>query len=227
LIRVKKVLFFGMERSAVRPPLETGIFDSLGPENRRRLEAICVPRALARREVLFHEGDKAYAIYACTRGSIRLHQTAPSGQEVVIKLVKPGEWFAEAVLFERDRYPVTATALEPSRVLMVPRHPFECLLEDPDFRRDFIANLLRKLRYLAGQVQALAAFDVEERLFRFLRDRFGNAREIRTSLSKKDVAAAVGATPETLSRVLLKLKASGRLSWEGRRILLPEPPGRS
>jgi CRP-like cAMP-binding protein len=205
----------------IHPPVLLGrsdFFKSLKPANQRRLAEICVPKSLRKREILFQEGDEGQSLYFCARGSIQLHKTAASGQEVVIKVIRPGELFAEAVLFEKQRYPVTAVALETGFVYRIPKTEFQRLLDDREFRDDFIANLLVKLRYLADQVQVLTSLDVEGRLFRFLEDRFGNSGDIPTALTKKDVAAAIGTTPETLSRILQKLADSDRLSWKGGRI---------
>jgi len=193
-------------------------FQTLTLKNKKRLSEICVPGPLVRKQVLFREGDRGSAIYLCVKGSVRLHKTAPSGQEVVIKVIRAGELFAEAILFKKDRYPVTAVALEDGRIYRIPKSRFNRLLEDPEFRDDFIANLIHKLHYLADQVQFLTAHDVEDRFFRFLKDRFANREDIITPLTKKDVAAAIGTTPETLSRLLLKLGDAGRLTWQGRSI---------
>ncbi|MBN1893039.1 helix-turn-helix domain-containing protein, partial [bacterium] len=69
---------------------------------------------------------------------------------------------------------------------------------------------------LADQMQSLVSENVEMRLFRFFREQYGRKTEFKISLSKKDVAAAIGTTPETLSRLLLRLKKQGRVVWEGR-----------
>lgn len=192
------------------------LFENLDSSNRRRLAELCLSRSLEKKEFLFHEGDRGSALYICVRGSIQLHKTSSDGQETVIKLVRPGELFGEVILFEKNRYPVSAVALEPAEVYMLPKMQFHCLLEDESFRTDFLANLMAKLRYLAELVQSLSATDVETRLFRFLQEQYGDRKEIRINVSKKDVAAAIGTTPETLSRLLLKLKREGRLTWEGK-----------
>ena len=198
--------------------MESDLFKSLNPEHRKQVAGICLDRPLKKREFLFHEGDKGHAIYLCARGSVQLFKTSPDGQEVVIKVIKPGELFAEVILFEKDRYPVSAVALEESFVYLLPKVQFDCLLEDAEFRKDFIANLMSKLRYLTEQVQALSVLDTEARLFRFFKEQSRDKNPFVLNLSKKDVAAAIGTTPETLSRLLQKLKEEDKLVWEGRQV---------
>jgi CRP-like cAMP-binding protein len=198
--------------------VQSEFFRSLNPENRKRLAGLCLPRMLRKREMLFKEGDRGLALYLCARGSIQLYKETAEGQEAVIKVIRPGELFAEAILFEKDRYPVSAVALERSLVYLLPKNQFDCLLENPEFREDFLANLMGKLRYLAEQVHYLTALDVEARLFGFLKQQFGNRPEIHINISKKDVAAAIATTPETLSRLLLRLKDEGKLIWKGKTI---------
>ncbi len=195
-------------------------FSALSTSSRVQLAGICIPRVLAKREMLFHEGDQGSAMYLVAQGTVQLFRTAEDGREVVIRLMKPGELFAEVVLFERDDYPVSAVALVPSQVYLVAKRQFHCLLEQAAFRRDFIANLLAKQRYLAERVYRLAALDVEERFFEFLRDHWGEREEYRIDISKRDVAAAIDALPETLSRMLLRLKEGGVAQWEGETLRL-------
>jgi CRP/FNR family transcriptional regulator len=197
---------------------KTDYFKSLSESNIELLVDICVPKSLSKKEILFLEGDKGHALYLCARGTIQLHKTSPDGQEIVIKVVKQSELFAEVILFEKVKYPVSAIALEETLVYLLPRAQFHCLLENEQFRNDFIAILMAKMRYLADQIQYLTVYDVEERLMRFLNQHYGEEKDIRITLSKKDVAAAIGTTPETLSRLILRLKEEGKMRWEGKRI---------
>jgi CRP-like cAMP-binding protein len=66
------------------------------------------------------------------------------GKEIVIKIVEPGEIFAEVILFEQSVYAFSAVAVEESLVLLLPRLEMGCLLESATFRNDFIAILMKK-----------------------------------------------------------------------------------
>ena len=195
---------------------ESNFFKELSRESVKALAAICSVKELKKRQFLFRESDPGRAIFLLRRGAIQLHKTAPDGSEVVIKIVQPSEVFAEVVLFERENYPVTAVALADSEVIVFPRADVHHLLNTEGFRNDFIAMLMRKQRYLAERIVQQQAHDVESRLLWFLKEQFGTQKTVTLSISKKDIAGAIGTTPETLSRLLLKLKTRKLLTWTGR-----------
>lgn len=190
-------------------------FKGLSDRNKKALASICSSRTLQKRDYLFFEGQKGDAIYLLSEGSIQLVKTSPEGKEVVIKTIASGETFAEVILFEQHSYPVTAIAVRKSKVYKIPRRDFLRLFDDSAFRNDFITFLMRRMRYLANRILYLTAYDVEERFFRFLEDQYGRKEQYSIPLSKKDIAADIGATPETLSRLILRLDEEGKLSWKG------------
>lgn len=184
-----------------------------------RIEEICLHKTAAKKEILFLEGDRGFSFYILAEGSIKLFKTTQDGEETVIKLIKPGEMFGEVILFEQDRYPVSAVALTGSKLLMIPKPQFICLLNRETFRTEFIGGLMRKMRYLANQLKYLTNFDVEERLFQFLHDQYGDTGELQIDISKKEIAAAIMTTPETLSRLLQRLKNEGKITWDGKMLV--------
>ena len=189
------------------------LFQNLDLKNIKQLAAICHNTAFLKKQSLFLEGEPGRALFFCVSGNIQLFKITPDGREIVVKIVKSGESFAEVVLFEQEKYPVSAVALRKSNILVLPVTKFHELLEDSDFRDNFIRMLIRKQRYLVDRIRILSIQDIEERLYHFLKEQFGDAPEILPKVSKKDVAAAIGTAPETLSRVLLRLKSAGKLHW--------------
>lgn len=57
---------------------------------------------------------------------------------------------------------------------------------------------------------------------RFLQRRYGRQSGYEIELTKKEVAAAIATTPETLSRVLTRLESEGTLTWVGATIRLAD-----
>lgn len=198
----------------------TDLFRELNPEALRQVEALGAMRNLARNETLFLEGSEGTAFYLLLEGTIKIFKTSFDGKEFIMKLIGPGEIFAEVILFENETYPVSATAVAAAKVFAIPKVPFLSMLEHRDFRNDFIATLMKKQRYLAQRILYLSAYDVEERFFRFLDERYGRQETYRIALSKKEIASAIGTIPETLSRLLARLKARGILEWNDTTIAL-------
>ena len=73
---------------------------------------------------------------------------------------------------------------------------------------------------LAGRTIGLPEYQQTAALWvrGFLRDHYGEKETITPDLSKKDIASAIGATPETFSRLLQKLEKSAGFSWRGKTI---------
>ncbi len=170
--------------------------------------------------MIFLEGEQGDSFYVLIAGSVRLFKSAPDGREITVKLLAPGEIFAEVVLFEKDRYPVSAMAVTDTTLFAMGRAAFYSLLEVEDFRREFISVLMKKQRYLAGRILYLTAYDVEERFFRFIAEHYGRHGSYDLTLPKKEIASAIGTIPETFSRLIQRLTTRGIIRWEGSKLLL-------
>jgi CRP-like cAMP-binding protein len=193
---------------------QTRFFEGISQSSREALSKFCLPHERPKQTVLFREGEPGEAMYLLVRGRISLHKLSPDGRETVIKVIKPGEVFAEVILFELRNYPVTALALTDILAFKLLRRDLLGLLRQDDFRNDFIAMLLRKQRYLADRIQQLTSQDVEQRLRAFLLEQYGRQDQIHAEINKKQLAAAIDATPETLSRLLQELKRRKYLTWK-------------
>lgn len=191
------------------------LFQGLGAAALERLAAASRLVNLARGEHLFLEGERGDDLYVVAEGGVRLYKLSGAGQETTVRIVEPPEIFGEAVLFWRRTYPVGAVAVKYSSLHAIPRAALRALLAEESFRDEFIASLVEKLRYLSGRIHELTVFDVEERFFRFVRAQCGAAGVCAIDLPKKEIAAAIGATPETLSRLILRLRERGDIEWKG------------
>jgi CRP-like cAMP-binding protein len=203
---------------------QSPFFKGLSERHHAELSKICNLKQVKKRDYLFHEGEQGSSMFLLVEGNLQLHKNTEDGREVVIRMIKPGDAFAEVVLFEKDRYPVSARALTDAAVLVFPRDGIHRLLAEEGFRNDFIALLMAKQRYLAERIQELTTKGVEHRFFTFLRAQYGEKETIHTPLSKKDIAAAIGTTPESLSRLILRLTDDKIIDWQGKDIRILSDP---
>lgn len=199
---------------------QADLFKGMGDASLARLAAGGRQKSFGPGGTLFVEGTRGEEFYLLLEGEVRLSKASAEGQEVVLRIIRPGEVFAEVVLFENPVYPVNAVALGHVRVFAMERSAFAGLLDEKDFRNEFIAMLMRKQRYLAARILYLTSLDVEERFFRFLIERYGPGGTYQVDMAKKDMASAIGTIPETFSRLINRLRGLGVISWDGAALIV-------
>jgi CRP-like cAMP-binding protein len=102
--------------------------------------------------VLFHAGEAADGAFVLQEGSFSLTTQQLDSEPVVIE---PGALLGELALFTETARPVTATALEPSTVLRIPRSLFLKMLEG-------FPNTARKLRDLMASRNEQTTRDISD-----------------------------------------------------------------
>ena len=195
------------------------------------LAHLAVSQAFARQDTIFWEGREAQGFYLLSRGYVKLVKSSPDGKEYIMRLVGPGETFAEAAVFSDASYPATAMALEDCQTLFFPKAPFlRHLAASPTLARNMLATLSRLMLHLTRQLEDLSLKEVSARLARYLLERCqeshgriekGLAFELPTT--KTHLAAYLGTIGETLSRTLSRLKSQGLIEVEKGRIVIIDP----
>lgn len=209
------------------------LFADLEPGELERLARISVALKLERGEELFFEGDASKGFFAVVEGLIRVYKVAPDGREQVLHLVGPGQTFAEASMFGESRYPASAGAVQPSKLLLIPKGPFLKLLRsEPEIALKLLASMAEWLKRLSGLVETLSLKNVEARLAEYLLARAleegrpaAEGVLLTLDMEKRMVAARIGTISETFSRTLKKLKDKGLVREEGPNIFITDLEG--
>lgn len=192
-------------------------FRGVDPAVLHELARQATVRRLDRGEWLFRQGDAADAFHVVQQGSVRLFRMSAGGQEQTIHRVRAGASFAEAAALTMSTYPVNASALvEGTVVLSVGRETFRRVFEHGGVARAVVASLSAHLLHLVGRVEDLSIGSASARLARHLlalpsRTIEDGSIEIPLPTSKRDLAAHLGMTPETLSRMLRKWADAGTI----------------
>jgi CRP/FNR family transcriptional regulator len=197
------------------------LFQNLSPEQLARVGGLLAFKHLEPGQVLFVAGEPCLGSFIVLEGAIQLLRPEGDGRETLLNLVRPPQSFAEAALFSGGDFPATARAQEASLVAMIPKAPFLALLRgDADLCLKMLESLAAWHHRLTFQVQQLRAQDGAGRLRRWLEDEAAKApnREILLRVPKKVLAAQLGFTPETLSRLLSQLKREGLVAVDGPKI---------
>src|SRR3972149_6422460 len=107
----------------------TPLFFNLPPEDLSRIAGISSLRHCAKRDTVFREGDRADGFYVVVSGGVKVFKLSEDGKEQVLHILKAGQSFAEATIFEGGVFPANAEALCDGDLLFLPKRPFIELLE--------------------------------------------------------------------------------------------------
>lgn len=198
-----------------------GIFSSFSNEEIGEISHLFARSSLPTGSTLFHQGDHGASMYIVEKGKIKLCIFSENGNELILKILHPGELFGELAMLGRTNRDVSAVALEHCEILTIDRHDWmPILIKRPDVAWHMLQLVNRKLRRATQYLEELAFCKGYSRLARhFLRlaDFKGRRTEIGISidlpLSQQQIGDMVGLTRESTNKYLAKWRSYGYLTW--------------
>ena len=175
-------------------------------------------------EVIYLMGEAADRFYVVADGQVKLMRHTLGGQDVLLEVLVPGDFFGSLAALGDEAYADTAEAQTPVCVLGISAADFRALLERyPAVSLAVLDEVSARLRAAREMVRRLSAQPVEKRLaytLLQLADKLGEPREVGTliqmPLSRADLAGLVGTTVETASRIMSQFQKEGLVN-SGRR----------
>lgn len=184
-------------------------------------------RDLAPDEMLFRQNDLASSFFLLTTGTIMLYRLSAEGQEKIMRLIRPGQTFAESIMFmEEPRYPVYARATQPSHIVTIAAKAYLETLESSFATcKSVFARLTKRIQAHWDEIEALSLQNSRFRIVHYLLSLTTptNTAEITITLParKAQIASYLAVTPETLSRVLRSLGEDKLIDMRGYQLYIP------
>ena len=200
-------------------PPSTGLLNGLGADEQRELLALAHARTLQPRDVLGAQGEPADFVALVQVGYLKLGQVNADGAETLVRFIGPGDCYGAIALAPAKRFPVSATAVEPSRVLVWPRQTLLPLVERiPQIRANLFEEITRRMSSVLGAVQELATERAPQRVAHALlrlADHGGTSTpegiRVVHPITRQEIAELTGTTLFTVSRLMSKWETDGLL----------------
>jgi len=207
---------------AVESLRRCALFAHVAQDGLRTIAGQMRRRRFRRNEVIFHQGDIGDSLQVVASGAVKIVLPSTEGDEAIIASLHAGDFFGELALLDGAPRSTTATALEMTETLALPREQFLRLLDDdPQIVRALLHALAEELRRLTGHVEELHFLDLagrlSMRLARLARDADPNAHgraELNWPFTQSDLAAMIGGTRQSVNKLLSGLVDDGLLSIE-------------
>jgi len=153
-------------------------------------------------------------------GRIGVHLIGPTGREILLYEVEPGQSCIQSTLglLGGEAYSAEAVAETPARVVLLPRELFFELLDGSgSFRRLVFAAFAGRMQRVMTVLEHVAFLKVEARLARRLLDR---AEGEVVAATQSDLAREIGTAREVVSRRLEAMAKRGLVAQERGRLRL-------
>ena len=215
-IKLDEPMISALRQCVLLQPLDTGDFDALVSSSHAK--------QLTENRLLFGQGAPLTDIYLLISGCIKLQRLAPNGDQKVLEIIRPGQTFAEAVLFSGGAiYPVSAVTVSPSVVVAINAASFLKLLNSSNaLCLSLMAKLSQRLHWMVNEVDRLTLHNATFRLVCYLLSHISEDKndrgDVTLSVPKHVIASRLSITPETLSRSLKELTKQGLINLDGPQI---------
>lgn len=161
-------------------------------------------------EVIFKEGDPVEGIYFVLSGNVKVHKKWGRDKEIILRFASNGAIFGHRGL-DTKIYPISATALEDGVVCYFNLDFFEASLKvNNEFTYKLMMFFVKDLQESETKMRNLAHMSVKGRVAQaliYLEKQFALKEDgfINIRLSRQDLASFIGATYETVFRVINEL----------------------
>ncbi|MBC8064703.1 MAG: Crp/Fnr family transcriptional regulator [Chlorobia bacterium] len=155
--------------------------------------------------------------YVIKEGNVRLIMHSPSGKQLTVAILKPGDVIGGADLFGTETGGESAEALSPCTLYRVPVDVLHRFAQGrPEFSLRINKEVNRSRMLVMNRMQDVLFLTVQERLSRLilrLADEFpgvttSGKRFVNIRLTHQELADLIGANREAVSATLIKLRRS-------------------
>jgi CRP-like cAMP-binding protein len=203
------------------------LFREATDEDLDNLALHLIERSFPKDAIIVDEGLTGDYMYVIRSGRVKVTKASDEGREQIMNLFSEGDFFGEMALLDNRPRSASVTTLEPTLLLALSRRDFlELLKNRSSLALCVIQELTRRLRETGDQASSISFQKVQERtrgLFeRLARDEGSTDHSrITPTLTHQQIADMIGASRETVTRAVKRLKADGWLQQQGKRYVIP------
>lgn len=201
---------------------EIPAFQHLPDEQIQSLAAVMVRRHYAPGQIIFMEGEQASSLWFVFQGRVKIIKQSLNGRIQGLCLMNQGKCFGSCPLFDMEKNPATAQALNNVTLFILPEDGVQQLkARDPQLVKALLHIYSQRLEHLAHVSEVLGVWTVPDRINDCLLVYANRDTEHPiVDLTHEKLAALSGTVREVVTRHLNLLENEGVVRNESGRIVL-------
>ncbi|WP_165796313.1 Crp/Fnr family transcriptional regulator [Mycobacterium ahvazicum] len=213
---------------AHRALIASGIFSRTGPEVATALCKELHLRRFSPGRVIGAQSDCDGSIYVIVSGKLKVSYRRSGGEEILLKILGPSEFFGAITLFDPGPQDMSVTTL--TEVLAVPiarDRLLTWMVEHPEVCDQVLRLFARWVKAMTNSLVDFGLADAQGRVANrllLLRHRFGqqdgDVVRVVHNLTADDFSRLAGVDPETIDATLRRFEANGWIRLEDGSIVI-------
>ncbi len=185
-------------------------------------------RGYPKNSVILFEDDPGDALYVVASGRVKVVLIGEAGKEVILSVLKDGDFFGEMALIDDEPRSAHVIAMEDTDLLVLRREDFQrCMEGQPGMALSLLRALSGRLRKADEKIGDLVLLDVGGRIARLLLElaEEGDGETISRNVTHSTIAQMIGSSRETVSRTFRNLADSGLIEVSQQAIVIRDREG--
>lgn len=165
-------------------------------------------------ETLIREGQFITSFPLILSGLIRITRNNDDGNELLLYYLKPNEVCAMSLTCCMTNLTSTVKAIaeENTKVIMLPVELLDSWMNKyPGWKQFVMQTFQNRFRELINTIDSIAFLKLDERLIRYLTDRYKQTGIAKLHETHQDLALKLNTSREVISRLLKKLENDGKI----------------
>lgn len=188
--------------------------DTVGRDELMKLFADGKVRELKHREILISVGAPLDSFALVLDGAVKLLKHSPKGEDIIMHFALPGDLIGALLMNQTQQksYPLSAKAMGPSRVLVLPKKTFsQAWLGNLTIMHKINQLLYRRMHNIQDD-KIMSTSPLKKRIANLLLRHLNEgktASNLKISLTRQEIADSLGVAVESVIRAMRELQAEG------------------
>ncbi len=206
------------------------LFSGLDDADIQSLMTVAVRRKFQKDAVIFFEDDLGDSLFMIISGRVKVTILSDDGREIILSMLSEKDFFGEMSLLDNEPRSATAIAVQDTEVTVLHQKEFMSIVENrPRVLLNLLSVLSDRLRKANHQIGSLALLDVYGRvagvLLEMAREQGVRLKDGRIRFRRpthQEIANMIGATRETVSRMISDLHRQGYIEISGKNVIIQD-----
>lgn len=213
-----------MNGNAVATLQHVPLFQNMPSQFLRHLAQVAICRRFRAGDTLCHKGEMGSTLFILLKGQVMVVGVDDEGREVLLNLLKPGDFFGELSLIDGRPRSADVIAVTDGEALLVRRSDFMALAERmPHLIWQVMEVIARRMREADELIMRMAWLNAQERVAWALLEFANSKGYLPQWVSVNIIAKRCGLARETASRILSQWQKEGVLQRTKEGFVVLEP----